>query len=260
MIKEQAVQGATLEPLGEAANHAPSEIFKARGYPARGNVASQKSSAPLRRSQQERSSESEERLLDAALALLSRKGWVGMTLAQVGEAAGYSRGQATYHFGNKGALLRALIFHLSRAFAQEMQAVPPSQPGLQSVLGYVRVYLGRSDKKWTNARAFLLLLAEALLEDSDTAEVIAEYNREMFTWIEDNLRIGIAQGEVRSDVDPALGAEFVVGSMRGLAHQHLSRGSVASLRENREQVVRMLEHTFAVSNGPAARPSRNSKR
>jgi AcrR family transcriptional regulator len=211
---------------------------------------------PRRRSQEERRSEAEERLLSAALTLLSRKGWVGMTLAEVGEAAGYSRGLATHHFGNKRALLRALTAKMHLSFAQDMQAAPSPSAGLQAVLGYVRVYLGRSDANWTIGRAHLLLLAESLLEDSDTAEVIAENNREIFEWLENNLRMGIEQGEVRRDVDPSLGAQFVVGAMRGLGQQFLLRGRTAHLRQIKEQVVQMVEQAFAA---PSRREPRNKR-
>ncbi|WP_442006393.1 TetR/AcrR family transcriptional regulator [Paenarthrobacter sp. RAF54_2] len=202
-------------------------------------------SPPQRRTQQERREEAEMRLLAAARTLLSRKGWVGMTLAEVGLTAGYSRGQAAHHFGSKGALLRALTLHINRSFAQEMQDAPKPPAGLQAVLGYVRVYLGRSDPKWINTRTLLLLLAESLLEDSETADVVAVYNREMFAWLEDNLRIGIEQGEVRRDINPALGAEFVVGALRGLASQRLIQGSPEDIRGIKDQVVRLVEHTFA---------------
>ena len=221
--------------------------------------ASAKARAPVprRRSQEERRTEAESRLLDAALNLLARKGWVGMTLAEVGEDAGYSRGHASHHFGNKGMLLRALVSHMYGSFAGEMQAAQPMTPGLQSVLGYVRVYFARSDVLWTNTRALLVLLAEALLEDSDTAEVVAECSSKNFTWLEENLRIGIAQGEVRADVDPTLGAEFVIGAVRGVAQQRLLRGRVANIRRNREQVVRLIEQALAA---PAGRDSVKSKR
>lgn len=177
-----------------------------------------------------------------------------MTLAEIGEAAGYSRGLATHHFGNKAELLRALTTEMHRSFAKQMQAAPPSPTGLQAVLGYVRVYFGRSDAQWTNTRALLLLLAESLLENSDTVQVVTECNREMFEWIEENLRAGILQGEVRRDVDPALGAEFIVGAVRGLAQQRLSQGRLASLRRNKEQVVQLIEQAFAAPSKQASNP------
>lgn len=245
MIEGRAARGKAHGQSRDAIAEAGVELAERRGGPADTLGTPPKASGPRRRSQHERRSEAEARLLEAARTLLSRKGWVGMTLAQVGEAAGYSRGQATHHFGNKGALLRALTTHINRSFVHEMEAAPPSPAGLQAVLGYVHVYFSRSDPKWTNTRTLLLLLAEALLENSDTAEVLAEYNREMFAWLEDNLRQGIAQGEVRSDVDPVVGAEFVVGAMRGLALQRLLSGPVANLREIRGQVMQLIEQAFA---------------
>ncbi|WP_143749402.1 TetR/AcrR family transcriptional regulator [Caballeronia arvi] len=261
MTKGQAVQGAvrarSREAVGERNAELPAELGSAKGATAPTSKAP--GSMSRRRSQEERRSEAEARLLAAALDLLSRKGWVGMTLAEVGEAAGYSRGLATHHFGNKGELLRTLTANMYRSFAEEMQSVQPSPAGLQAVLGYARVYLGRSDAQWTNTRALLLLLAETLLENSDTVHVVAECNREMFEWIEENLRIGIVQGEVRRDVDPALGAEFVVGALRGLAQQRLSQGRVANIRRNKEQVVKMIEQMFAASGDRASTEARNER-
>ncbi|WP_454810510.1 TetR/AcrR family transcriptional regulator [Paenarthrobacter nitroguajacolicus] len=246
MDKGQAVEEAAGWPSSTWALQEAAEVQR-QSVRVGKQVASREgqASAPQRRTQQERREEAETRLLAAARTLLSRKGWVGMTLAEVGLTAGYSRGQAAHHFGSKGALLRALTLHINRSFAQEMQAAPTPPAGLQAVLGYVRVYLGRSDPKWTNTRTLLLLLAESLLENSETAEVVAVYNREMFAWLEDNLRIGIEQGEVRRDINPALGAEFVVGALRGLASQRLIQGSAADMRGIKDQVVQLVEYTFA---------------
>lgn len=141
-----------------------------------------------------------------------------------------------------------------------MQAAPRSPTGLQAVLGYVSVYSGRSDAQWTNTRALLLLLAESLLENSDTVQVVTERNREMFEWIEDNLRAGILQGEVRSDVDPALGAEFIVGAVRGPAQQHLSQGRLANLRRDKEQVMQLIEQAFAASSKQVSAPGASKVR
>lgn len=242
----QAVQDTVGWPSPHAVDH---DDAASQTQVTRASAREPQAKVPRRRTQQERREEAEERLLAAALTLLSRKGWVGMTLAEVGQAAGYSRGQAAHHFGSKGALLRALTLHINRAFAQEMEAAPTSPAGLQAVLGYVHVYLGRSDAKWINTRTLLLLLAESLLENSETADVVAEYHREMFAWLENNLRLGIAQGEVHSEIDPAVGAEFVVAALRGLALQRLSQGRPEDVRRIRDQVVRLVEQTFAAPSG-----------
>ncbi|CAN0427695.1 unnamed protein product, partial [Phaeothamnion confervicola] len=69
-----------------------------------------------RRTQTERREEAERRLLDAALAIVARTGTVRLTLAEVGEAAGYSRGLPAHRFGSKAGLLRALVAHIHARF------------------------------------------------------------------------------------------------------------------------------------------------
>jgi len=234
--------------LGEnGGNHTVSFVKQDAKARLRGATAKSVVRVRRRRTQEERRSESEERLLAAAADLLARKGWVGMTLAEVGEAAGYSRGQATHQFGNKAALLRALVLRMYAMFTEKMRAAAPPVAGLQAVLGYVRVYFSRTDDEWINTRANLILFAESLLENSETLAIVDECSRPIVAWLEENLRVGIAKGEVRPDVDPELGAEFVIGVTRGLAQHRLAHGRITDLRKSKEQVVAMVEQAFAAT-------------
>jgi AcrR family transcriptional regulator len=65
--------------------------------------------AAQRRTQGERRTEAERRLVAAAAELVGEIGPSRVTLANVGERAGYSRGLATHHFGSKGALMQRLV-------------------------------------------------------------------------------------------------------------------------------------------------------
>src|SRR6185503_14484565 len=62
-----------------------------------------------RRTQQERREETERKVLAAATALIAQHGSRALTLAEVGEAAGYSRGIVSHHFGGRENLLRAVM-------------------------------------------------------------------------------------------------------------------------------------------------------
>ena len=136
-----------------------------------------------RRTQIERRTQAEARLLAAARDIVARKGWVGMTLAEVGEAAGYSRGLAAHHFGSKPKLLRALASHINENFMRELEGGAPTQDGLDALLGFVETYLGRSDALWTNTRALLLLMAEAITDNSETGEDLALYNQSVLGFL-----------------------------------------------------------------------------
>ena len=48
-------------------------------------------------------------MLAAATALIAQHGSRALTLAAVGEAAGYSRGIVSHHFGSRENLLRAVM-------------------------------------------------------------------------------------------------------------------------------------------------------
>ena len=58
------------------------------------------------------SSRSIERILDAALALITRKGDANVTMAQIAKAARLSRQAVYLHFADRAALMVALARHL----------------------------------------------------------------------------------------------------------------------------------------------------
>ena len=59
-------------------------------------------------SQAKRRAISEQRMVDAAVELITELGISGTTLRAVGERAGYSRGLVTYQYGSKVGLMRAV--------------------------------------------------------------------------------------------------------------------------------------------------------
>jgi AcrR family transcriptional regulator len=200
-----------------------------------------------RRSQESRRTESERRLLDAAREIVARKGWAGLTLAEVGVAAGYSRGIANQRFGTKAALLQALARHINSAFMAEIMKAPPREPGLDSVLGFVTVYLSRPDKSWTNTRALIRLLADGGVEGSETDGSLVDYNREVRAYLEEQIRAGIAAGNIRADVSPVAGAFVILGALRGVMLQKLLESGDIELVEVRDQLLTMLQRSLGAS-------------
>lgn len=187
------------------------------------------------RTQVERRAEAEAKLLATARQLIARRGWAGTTLADVGEAAGYSRGLAGHYFGSKAGLLRAITEQINNSMMEEVRKAPPSEAGLDAILAFIGVYLGRKDKEWTNTRSLLNLMTHALLEGSEHADLMVNFNASMFKYIEDNIRAGIAKGEIDKSISPPVAAEFVIGMLRGMMLQRLVKGGdvqAATLRKH----------------------------
>jgi len=78
------------------------------------------SESRLPRTQEQRRIDAERRLVRAAAELVGEIGPGRVTLANVGERAGYSRGLATHHFGSKGALMQRLVDAVTSQFRDAM--------------------------------------------------------------------------------------------------------------------------------------------
>src|SRR3954465_181085 len=113
-----------------------------------------------RRTQRERREETERKVLAAATALIARHGSRALTLAAVGEAAGYSRGIVSHHFGSRENLLRAVV--------RDAQAFTLPDVG-DSAAGWlaetVRAYLKNVTSRRPSAGAFLQMWGGAVAAD-----------------------------------------------------------------------------------------------
>lgn len=211
----------------------------ARAQPARGAavkkaVAAKPAARPERRTHAERREEAERRLLEAALEIVARRGSVRMTLAEVGEAAGYSRGLPAHRFGSKAGLVHALAGYIGERFGQQREKGPKPEPGLDAILGNIHFYFSRKGDAFTATRALLVMMTESCMEPgTDLRQEVAAYNRSALAWFEQHIRTGIERGQIAADNDPAVTAVILLGAMRGVMLQWLvdDRIKLAAVRD-----------------------------
>ncbi|MER5353557.1 TetR/AcrR family transcriptional regulator [Kitasatospora sp. NPDC002551] len=175
---------------------------------------------PPRRTQAERRARAERALLAAAARLIAEHGSAGVTLARVGEEAGFSRGLASHYFGSKGALLARLQ---EEALAEAMAAAAPERSGagaVEELCAFARAACLDGVRNPTDlGRAFVVLGAEALAGSSELTDAVARLDARMRDWVAEVIRQGAADGEVRPEVDPDAAATAVVGLLKGLIVQ-----------------------------------------
>src|SRR3954468_21902930 len=172
---------------------------------------------PGRRTQRERRDRTESALVTAAAEIVVESGLRSLTLARVGERAGYSRGIVNHHFGSKQALIEALALATQRGFVPGMNQFAP---GLERLLALVEGYVGALGEVGVTNRAFLLLWAEAATAPELTA-LFRERDEGFRTDLREDVAIGIAEGDVRADVDPGDVAIAIMGQLRGIGIQRL---------------------------------------
>lgn len=119
------------------------------------------------RTQKQRREEAEAALLDAAAELVAEQGLRALTLARVGERAGYSRGLVTHYFGSKQALVERLARAAQSGFVPGLADLPP---GPDRLLRLIDGYLAQQTKHERPLnRAFLLLWMEAATSPTSPA-------------------------------------------------------------------------------------------
>jgi AcrR family transcriptional regulator len=80
-----------------------------------------RASAQPRRSQEERSAATRQRLLDATVDCLIELGYVGTTTTEIVRRAGVSRGAQVHHFPTKAELVQQAVVHLAQRRQQELR-------------------------------------------------------------------------------------------------------------------------------------------
>jgi AcrR family transcriptional regulator len=195
-----------------------------------------------RRSQAQRRDDAEQRLLAAAVQLVGERGLERITLAEVGEAAGYSRGLPAHYFGGKEGLVVALASHLIENFGRALERSERHRPGLDRLLGMVGFYLGSARKTPAVTRALFVLLGEGL-SNGLVSERLAQLNARGAQAIEANLHAALAAGEVRKDVDVTSQAILILAGLRGAVGLWLLAPDAIDLRAVRDEFVASLRRS-----------------
>ncbi|MFC3996226.1 TetR/AcrR family transcriptional regulator [Nocardiopsis sediminis] len=170
-----------------------------------------------RRTQEQRRTATRAALLAAAAELVVEAGVRAVTLARVGERAGYSRGIATHHFGSKQALLDALAKSSQSGFVAGVGDLPP---GLDRLVFLIEGYIRELGRDGVAGRAFLLLWAEAATA-TELSAGFRERDAAFRADLREDVAAGIANGEIPGDTDPQSVAVAVLGQLRGIGMQRL---------------------------------------
>jgi AcrR family transcriptional regulator len=197
---------------------------------------------PARRTQEQRRAETERRLLDAAMALIARSGSRAVTLAEVGEAAGYSRGIVYHHFGSRERLLEAVVDE-----AQRFDVPAYEGDGLDHLVRIIEAYLRNVVRRTPSARAFLQLWGEAIAADPVLAPLFARRDADFRQLLANVVRQGVADGSIRPDANPAAAAVLIVALVRGTGLQLIAQPPVRNVPALIREATRSVRAAFAVA-------------
>lgn len=196
----------------------------------------------IRRTQAERRAETRRRVLDAATSLVATHGSRAVSLAAVGEAAGYSRGIVNHHFGSKANLLEELIKH-----TQQFDVPTDSPTGLGRLTQFVEAYLNGMHQRPARSEAFLKLWAESAGAEPALAPLFAERDAWFRDFLAQNIRDGLSDGSIGRHVDPRFAAVTLIGQLRGTAMMLFSTARDVPVAEFSADVAKSVARSLAAS-------------
>src|SRR5262247_379273 len=85
-------------------------------------------SAPVRRTQAERTAETRRRILDAVVESIAEVGFGRTTALEIARRAGVTWGAVQHHFGGKVGILEAVLEESFTRFAMRLAEVPADAP------------------------------------------------------------------------------------------------------------------------------------
>lgn len=174
-----------------------------------------------KRTQAERSAQSDALMLDAAIRLIVERGTAGTHLKDVGELAGYSRGLASYRFGNKAGLFTQIIQAVGDDWLRELGRAVRNKDGLDAILAATDAHYHFVRQAADRIRAFYILWFDSIGPDAALKTVIANVHERRRRDVERWITSGIEAGNVRTDADARTIAEQFCASIIGIVYQWL---------------------------------------
>ena len=223
---------------------APSLAYNGTERSETPRVAVAKRKTELGRSHAERRREAEARILEAAFGIVAERGVDQLTLAEAGEAAGYSRALAAHYFGNREALLGAVAEYAVETYSERLSSKDvPRTGGLETVLSLIAFFIDDS-RSWPKRLKAFYEVTNAALRWPSIAAVVARLNQASIGHYAGLIRTAQAQGEIRADLDPVAESVLIAASLRGIMGQWLTAPDSIDLDAVRDAYLAGLRRSW----------------
>ena len=203
-----------------------------------------------RRAQVDRRAKSDRQMLRAAISLIAAQGSKNVSMAQIGMAAGYSRGLPAERFGTKLRLLEAVISNTEAWFERHLQNVLEGKTGLDALSARIIAHMESVRDSSEAAIALYQLMMEATGTVPELKPRITRLNQSYAYGMKKHMEEARARGELMEDIDIDRHALAIVSAMHGLAIQALIRDDIGSLGLDVRHVAGI--HVAAIARNPAS--------
>ncbi len=195
--------------------------------------------------QAERTAISDAAMLEAAKDLVLEHGTEKTTLAMIGEKAGYSRGLATYRFGSKGGLFDALFKAISRDWLEYLKCGVGEKSGIDAMCAALDAIQKFVEDLPRDGRVLQILNAGAGSPSSEFTDTARGIHKRQRSDVADWVRAGIADGDIRDDIDAEKVASQYVSYITGMTYLWLTSPETFDFAVTNAEMKRQLRASLA---------------
>jgi len=216
---------------------APSSSASRGRTPAQGPNGATEAPSRTERTKSERT---RERLLLAAATTLSRLGYAGMRLADVGEEAGVQAPAIYYYWPSREQLIEEVVtvgtIRLRDYVAAALAAAPPEATALDRLDIAVDAHLRQLMSESAFAHAVIRNIGQ--LPAAIRSRQIVEERQYAAIWRE-LFADAVASGELRSSLDPDLAQPLIIGILNSAAEWWSpKRSSIGAVVATAQSIIR----------------------
>lgn len=156
--------------------------------------------------------DAKEKLLAAGTKLFAEKGFAGISIRQLADAAGVNSAMISYYFGGKEGLYEAVITVQYEHVLSQFEAIAATAAPVQEK---IRMYAEVIRRNHMEDQPLMARLVQGELS-SPTAcmeKVIRKYTARLAQTVCGILREGIQAGQLRQDIDPLFAAMTLAGML-----------------------------------------------
>lgn len=198
------------------------------------------STKPTRRTQEERSTESSEAMINACIELIPEHSSM-VSMKQIGERSGYSHGLVLQRFGSKEGLLLEVTRKVHQQFTSSVSdLVRPSDNAYNHLCEVVEAFYAAIKDPTPAGVAFTVLMGESVRDGSVIRSIFKRSDAIFRRYIGSLIQKGIDEGSLREEINVIEVAGIIVAALRGVSMQLMINPNAFDVDKAQDEMLSLI--------------------
>lgn len=185
----------------------------------------------------EKALQTRDRIYNAAVTLFDKRGYDNVTIDDICNAVGMSKGAFYVHFKSKDQVLIEEFFNIDRHYQELSDKIFRMENDIERLRSFWRSSLEYIDKMGVKA---VKVVFHTEIGPSRKTPYIASRRRPVFKIVEKLISEGQEAGYVRDDINPRELSDIAITCWRGLVYEWCLTNGKFDLQDRGQKILRVI--------------------